>query len=103
MFSARGASANPLLGDHVQRLVRAFGTPSLETFALPVAPVHDPLTPKELRVLALLAEGYSNAALGEKLFVSENTIRSHLRRISNKLGATSRTQAVSIARRLSLL
>jgi LuxR family maltose regulon positive regulatory protein len=62
-----------------------------------------PLTPKEQRVLKLLAEGYSNAAMSEKLFVSDSTVRTHLRNINSKLGVRSRAQAVVAARRLGLL
>jgi LuxR family maltose regulon positive regulatory protein len=63
----------------------------------------DPLTPKEIRVLQLLAEGYSNSAIAEKLFVSDSTVRTHLRNINNKICAHSRTQAVAIARRLGVI
>lgn len=63
----------------------------------------DPLTPKEQRALKLLAEGYSNAAMAEKLFVSDSTVRTHLRNINSKLGVRSRIQAVVAARRLGLL
>jgi LuxR family maltose regulon positive regulatory protein len=63
----------------------------------------DPLTPKELRVLQLLAEGYSNAAMADKLFVSDSTVRTHLRNINSKLAVSSRAQAVVAARRLGLL
>ncbi len=63
----------------------------------------EPLTPKEQKVLQLLAEGYSNVAMAERLFVSETTVRTHLRNISAKLHASNRTQAVAIARQLGLL
>jgi LuxR family maltose regulon positive regulatory protein len=63
----------------------------------------EPLTPKEHRVLELLAEGFSNQAMAERLFVSETTVRTHLRNISAKLRASNRTQAVAIARQLGLL
>lgn len=63
----------------------------------------DPLTTKEQRVLRLLAEGYSNAAMAEKLFVSDSTVRTHLRNINLKLAVRSRIQAVVAARRLGLL
>ncbi len=68
----------------------------------PGAPL-EPLTRKEIRVLQLLAEGYSNTAMAEKLFVSDSTVRTHLRNINTKLGARSRTQAVAIGRRLGLI
>lgn len=63
----------------------------------------EPLTKKEVAVLRLLAEGYSNSAMAEKLFVSHNTVRTHLRNAYAKLDATSRTQAVARARRLGII
>ncbi len=63
----------------------------------------DPLTPKEMQVLALLSEGLSNMAMSERLFVSESTVRTHLRSINLKLEAKNRTEAVVIARRLGIL
>jgi LuxR family maltose regulon positive regulatory protein len=68
-----------------------------------VDPLQEPLTRKEIRVLQLLAEGYSNSAMAEKLFVSDSTVRTHLRNINMKLNAKSRTQAVAIARRLAVI
>lgn len=62
----------------------------------------DPLTQKELKVLNLLGQGLSNAAMAEKLFVSDSTVRTHLRNINLKLHASSRTQAIAIARRMGL-
>jgi LuxR family maltose regulon positive regulatory protein len=53
--------------------------------------------------LQLLVEGYSNSAIAEKLYVSDSTVRTHLRNINMKLGAHSRTQAVAIARKLGLI
>lgn len=63
----------------------------------------DPLTQKELKVLGLLGQGLSNAAMAEKLFVSDSTVRTHLRNINLKLHANSRTQAIAIARSMGLL
>jgi DNA-binding CsgD family transcriptional regulator len=54
------------------------------------------LTGRELEVLALAAQGLSNAAIGEKLFLSSHTVRSHMRRILDRLGATSRAHAVAL-------
>jgi len=61
------------------------------------------LTSKELRVLRLLAEGHSNSAIARQLFVSESTVRTHLRHLNVKLSADSRTQAVARARSAGLL
>ena len=63
----------------------------------------DPLTDKEIHVLHLLAEGYSNIAMAEKLGITDSTVRTHLRNINSKLAVSSRMQAVSAARRLGIV
>lgn len=63
----------------------------------------DALTTRELHVLRMLARGHRNRAIAEQLFVSEFTVKSHLRRISAKLGAQSRTEAVAIGRARGLI
>jgi LuxR family transcriptional regulator, maltose regulon positive regulatory protein len=99
-----GNQRDPLFAEYLQRLLQAFG-PAAEPdgTAAAAASLSEALTRKELRVLALLAEGHSNIAIGEKLFVSANTVRTHLRGINAKLGAGNRTQAVAVARRFGLL
>jgi LuxR family maltose regulon positive regulatory protein len=62
-----------------------------------------PLTPKELQTLELLAEGLSNSMIGERLLISRNTVRTHLRNLNVKLDAANRTQAIAVARRLNLI
>lgn len=61
------------------------------------------LTERELDVLHLLAQGCGNQAIAEKLFVSVTTVKTHLRNINLKLGAHNRTEAISIARKLSII
>ncbi|MNE98647.1 Oxygen regulatory protein NreC [compost metagenome] len=61
------------------------------------------LSARELQVLRLLALGYRNKEIAEKMFLSELTVKSHLRKINTKLGAGGRTEAVSIARAIGLL
>lgn len=61
------------------------------------------LTRKELQILQLVARGASNDGMARQLFVSESTVRTHLRSINHKLNAVSRTQAVAIARGLGLV
>jgi LuxR family maltose regulon positive regulatory protein len=56
------------------------------------------LTNREIQVLRLLWKGGSNKAIARDLFLSENTIETHLRRIYEKLGTRNRTQAAAIAR-----
>ncbi|MEJ8851813.1 LuxR C-terminal-related transcriptional regulator [Variovorax rhizosphaerae] len=100
--SARG---DPILADYLQRLLQAMGPlapPDIDTPA-PGSQLAEPLTRKEIHVLQLLAEGYSNSAMAEKLFVSESTVRTHLRSINLKLDAKSRTQAVAIARKVGVI
>lgn len=63
----------------------------------------DEVTTREIEILGLLARGLSNHDLAEKLFVSENTVKFHLRNINSKLGAKNRTEAVAKARKLGLV
>ncbi len=71
----------------------------------PVAdhPGASPLTPRELEVLALVAEGLSNREVGLKLFISTKTASVHVSNILTKLGAGTRTEAAALGRRLGLL
>jgi NarL family two-component system response regulator LiaR len=61
------------------------------------------LTPRELEILELIAEGLSNREIADKLFVSENTVKTHSSRILSKLGAKRRTQAVQIGKASRLI
>ena len=57
----------------------------------------EPLTEREVQVLGLLAEGKSNRAIGQHLFISESTVKSHLKTLFVKLDATSRAEALALA------
>jgi DNA-binding NarL/FixJ family response regulator len=61
------------------------------------------LTEREQEVLRLLADGLSNAAIGQRLVVSVHTVRNHVANLANKLGAHSRLEVLSIAMRKGLL
>lgn len=61
------------------------------------------LTPRELEILALMAEGLSNREIAGRAFVSENTVKTHASRVLDKLGAARRTQAIQRARALRLV
>lgn len=61
------------------------------------------LTSRELEVLRLIAEGLSNKEMADRLFVSENTIKTHTSRVFDKLGASRRTQAVQLAKSQGIL
>jgi DNA-binding CsgD family transcriptional regulator len=61
------------------------------------------LTQREHEILVLIAEGLSNREIGERLFVSENTVKTHSSRVFEKLQVSRRVQAVQRARELGLI
>jgi NarL family two-component system response regulator LiaR len=61
------------------------------------------ITPRELEILGLVAQGLSNREIAGKLFVSENTVKTHCSRTFEKLGARRRTQAVQLGKQFGLL
>ena len=61
------------------------------------------ITPREMEILGLVAEGMSNREIAERLFVSENTVKTHCSRAFDKLGAKRRTQAVQMGKEMGLL
>ena len=61
------------------------------------------ITRRELEILELIAQGMSNREIAEKLFVSENTVKTHSSRVFDKLGAKRRTQAVQLGKEFGLL
>ena len=63
----------------------------------------DVLTPREREILQLLADGMSNVDVAAKLFISQETVKSHVRHILAKLEADTRTQAVAIALRDAMI
>lgn len=61
------------------------------------------ITPRELEILELIAAGLSNREIAERVFVSENTVKTHSSRVFDKLGARRRTQAVQLGKELRLI
>jgi DNA-binding NarL/FixJ family response regulator len=61
------------------------------------------ITPRELEILGLIAAGLSNREIADRLFVSENTVKTHSSRLFDKLGAKRRTQAVQIGKSARLI
>jgi len=94
--------------DYIRRLLAAFPVAEPEQ-AVPsetqasCSELVEPLSEREVEVLALLAEGLTNAEIASRLFLALNTVKAHSRNIYGKLGVHSRTQAVARARALGLL
>jgi LuxR family maltose regulon positive regulatory protein len=96
---------------YTARLLAAFA--AAETVAEPVSvpspallaaqPLIDPLTPRELEVLRLIADGCSNHEISERLFLALSTVKGHNRVIFGKLDVQRRTEAVARARELALI
>ncbi|HLZ11488.1 MAG TPA: helix-turn-helix transcriptional regulator [Candidatus Acidoferrum sp.] len=61
------------------------------------------ITPREQEILELISQGLSNREIAGKLFVSENTVKTHSSRVFDKLGAKRRTQAVQLGKAFGLL
>jgi DNA-binding NarL/FixJ family response regulator len=74
----------------------------VKTEAMAQAPAK-PLTPRQLDILKLLARGYTNPQIAQKLVLSTGTVRTHVQRILAKLGAHDRTAAVVRAIELGLI
>ena len=61
------------------------------------------ITPREHEILGLIAEGLSNREIGERLFVSENTVKTHSSRLFDKMGVNRRVQAIQKGKDLGLI
>ena len=61
------------------------------------------ITPRELEILELIAAGLSTKEIAERVFVSENTVKTHSRRLFDKLGAKRRTQVVQLGKERGLI
>ena len=104
------AAAHGIMPDYTRKLLAAFeageqrskSKPHLPT-PPPSQPLVEPLSPRELEVLQLIAEGLSNREISERLFLALDTVKGHNRRIYGKLGVKSRTQAINKARSLNIL
>ena len=101
------AAARGMMPDTTDELLAAFEaegrTLESESDFLPSQPLIEPLTPRELEVLQLIAQGLSNREIGERLFIALSTVKGHNRNIYSKLQVERRTEAVARARELGLL
>jgi DNA-binding NarL/FixJ family response regulator len=98
------AAGDGLLAPAVtRRLIEAFAAGSLVPLPVEDAPVLGALTPRELEVLLLIAEGLSNAEIGERLGVGTGTVKSHVNALFAKIGVRDRVQATILAYDLALV
>jgi LuxR family maltose regulon positive regulatory protein len=104
------AAAKKIIPDYVSSLQALFETEkqkSKDKSSIssdpPAQPLIEPLSKRELEVLRLIAQGLSNRAIGERLFVALDTVKGHNRNIFGKLQVQRRTEAVARARELGLL
>ena len=85
-------------------IVKEITVPAIVPFSLNEQRLKDlGITKRELEILELIAQGMSNREIAEKLFVSENTVKTHSSRLFDKLSAKRRTQAVQIGKQMGLL
>ena len=99
------AAARDIMPVYIRKLLAAIGPqmpPPDADSAQPVSEV-DPLSPRELELLRLVAQGLSNQEIGERLFLALDTVKGHNRRIYAKLQVQRRTEAVARARALGLI
>jgi DNA-binding NarL/FixJ family response regulator len=79
------------------------GSPARDELDDDDARFEEPLTPREIQVLELLAEGLPNKAIADRLHISDQTVKFHVSSIAGKLGAANRTDAVRRAVRRGLI
>lgn len=85
-------------------VIREVRVPEGGAFVLDAAKLQEVgLTQREHEILGLIAEGLSNREIAERLFVSENTVKTHSSRVFDKLGVNRRVQAVVKGRELGLI
>ena len=101
------AAARGIAAQYVSRLLSAFEAEGVDMAAAPSPPsapsIVEPLTGREMEVLQLLGEGYSNRQIAEALVITLNGVKKHTSNIYGKLEVHSRTQAVVRAQELDLL
>jgi ATP/maltotriose-dependent transcriptional regulator MalT len=102
----RSCYEHPIALQAARNQARETGADSVDVPVAPVACVpdyQDGLTPREVSVLKLLAEGMSVREVGHRLFISVNTVKTHAKNINVKLGACRRTQAINSAKAMGIL
>jgi two-component system, NarL family, response regulator LiaR len=112
---ASGADAYCIKGSQIEQLIDAIAVAqsgamyldplvrNVVTQLRPPVQVNQMLSDRELEVLQLLVKGQSNPTIAEALFLSESTVKAHLRNIMNKLGVNDRVQVAVVALRSGLV
>jgi NarL family two-component system response regulator YdfI len=101
LVAALEAAAAGLVVMHPAEVDAMF--PAAEPASRPLAELTEPLTPRESEVLQMLASGLANKEIAARLTISEHTVKFHVASILGKLGAGSRTEAVSLGIRRGLV
>ena len=111
LFSMDAAERKAILSryvDHSRRFDqaaarRSTGTAEIISFQAPLKELEQEPTAREIEVLQLISEGLVNREIGKMLFLSEETVKSHVRHLLAKLQARSRAHAVAVGFRRGLL
>jgi NarL family two-component system response regulator YdfI len=101
LVAALEAAAAGLIVMHPAEVDAVF--PTTEPASRPLADLAEPLTPRESEVLQMLASGLANKEIAARLGISEHTVKFHVASILGKLGAGTRTEAVSLGIRRGLV
>jgi len=97
--TAKGKShIDPAVAGRILAQVASLSTASLSE--TPMMNVSSPLTEREIEILRLLVQGFSNPEIGQKLFLAPGTVRNYVSEIFTKLGVSDRTQAAVLAIKL---
>ena len=101
------AAAMGMMPDYIRKLLAAFAAEEQRcedtSYLPPPQSLIEPLSQRELEVLHLIAQGFSNQEMSERLFLALDTVKGHNRKIFGKLQVQRRTEAVARARELGLL
>jgi DNA-binding NarL/FixJ family response regulator len=112
VFHPSDVDSVPMLRPREAEMAPEFAPPLAEPFLEPGSPAHadlarvgvvEHLTPREIEVLQLLSEGLGNKEIASRLNISEHTAKFHVASIMGKLGAASRTEAVTLGIRRGLV
>ena len=89
--------------EYAAQLLAAFGREGLQPSPVILQPLVELLSERELEVLRMIAEGFSNQEIADRLVVAPSTVKTHINNLYGKLGVNSRVQAVTRARESNLL